>query len=323
MGPLWTTVPDRDVEAINAGWDPARRSDPERQAAYSFVRSINEQLARSSSGDIVVYVPGINTDFARPVVMASALARYMGQDRVVVAYCWPSTGNIFDYGVDTETVALTVRNLRDLLLLLSAETSVRRIHVVSYSRGAAVVNGAVSQLRLIHAFDDVETMRGARKLGTIVYAGPDEDLMVFKGLFLDQIDDIFESFFIYASPRDFALKLSGSLMSGTERLGRPGSGFDEATIESLREEMFSAFIDVEYAQKRAGAGSSGHSFWYDNSWVSSDLITALKYGLPPAERGLIRGEDGAKWTFPEDYPERIRAIVTKRETHPPAPVAVK
>ena len=55
----------------------------------------------------------------------------------------------------------------------------------------------------------------------------------------------------------------------------------------------SAFIDVEYAQKRAGEGASGHSFWYDNSWVSSDLITALRYHLPPSERGLIRAEDGA------------------------------
>jgi esterase/lipase superfamily enzyme len=312
IGPLWTTVPDRDADAVLAGWDPARRDDAERQPAYTFVRQIDAQLARSRGRDIVVLVPGINTDFARPVKMASALAHYMGRDSVFLAYCWPATGSFMDYNRDTETVALTVRNLRDLLLLLSAETTVRRIHLIGYSRGAPIVSAALNELRLIHAFDDVETMRAARKLGTIVYAGPDQDIMVFKGLFLDRIDDLFESYVIYASPRDFALQLSGSLTSGTERLGRPGSGLNEADLASLSQEMTSAFVDVEYAQRRAGEGAAGHSFWYDNPWVSSDLITALKYGLPPAERGLVRTADGATWTFPEDYPQRIRAIVAER-----------
>ncbi len=319
IGPLWTTVPDRDADAVLVGWDPKRRDDAERQPAYAFVRDIDEKLARSRTGDIVVYVPGINTDFSRPVMTASSLAHYMGRDTVFIAYCWPASGNVLDYGRDTETVALTVRNLRDLLMLLSEETAVRRIHLMGYSRGAPIVTAAVGQIRLIHAFDDVATMRAARKLGTIVYMGPDKDLMVFKSLFLDRIDDVYESMIIYSSPRDFALELSALLMSRTERLGRPGAGLTEADLESLRRDMVSTFIDVEYAQQRAGKGSAGHSFWYDNPWVSSDLIAALKYGLPPAERGLIRTEDGAKWRFPEDYPDRIRAIVAERRTRSAAP----
>ncbi len=59
---------------------------------------------------------------------------------------------------------------------------------MGYSRGAAVLTGALHDIRLIHASDDVETIRSARKLGTAVYAGPDEDLMIFRSIFLDQVD---------------------------------------------------------------------------------------------------------------------------------------
>ncbi len=39
----------------------------------------------------------------------------------------------------------------------------------------------------------------------------------------------------------------------------------------------------------------------------------MRYGLPPADRGLIRAEDGAMWTFPEDYPKVIRTIGKEQE----------
>ncbi len=123
-----------------------------------------------------------------------------------------------------------------------------------------------------------------------------------------------DSFVVYVSPRDFALTLSKTMASGTERLGNPGAGITEQDLEDLRAEMVSAFVNVEYAQERAGAGGLGHTFWYDNPWVSADLIAVLRYGLPPADRGLIRAEDGAMWTFPEDYPQVIRRIGREQES---------
>lgn len=34
---------------------------------------------------------------------------------------------------------------------------------------------------------------------------------------------------------------------------------------------------------------------------------ALRYGLPPGDRGLVLSDDLPIWTFPEDYVDRLRA----------------
>ncbi len=115
MGPLWTTIPDRDREVVVSGWDLARRDDPRRQGAYAFARAVNEKLARSKVKDITIFVSGINVDFARPVKLTAEFAHYMGRDGVFIAYCWPAAGSIFAYNRDTETLPLTTRNLRELL----------------------------------------------------------------------------------------------------------------------------------------------------------------------------------------------------------------
>ncbi|MDX2499988.1 MAG: hypothetical protein QNL14_05700, partial [Deltaproteobacteria bacterium] len=46
-------------------------------------------------------------------------------------------------------------------------------------------------------------------------------------------------------------------------------------------------------------------------WASSDILITLAYGLSPAERGLVRGENMPVWEFPADYIERLRAAIIK------------
>ena len=90
IGPLWTTIPGRDREAILAGWDPALRDDPQRRGAYEFARAVNEKLARSKVKDITIFVSGINVGFARPVKLTAEFAHYMGRDGVFMPTrpCW-------------------------------------------------------------------------------------------------------------------------------------------------------------------------------------------------------------------------------------------
>ncbi|GGE01887.1 hypothetical protein GCM10011529_05350 [Polymorphobacter glacialis] len=47
-------------------------------------------------------------------------------------------------------------------------------------------------------------------------------------------------------------------------------------------------------------------------WVSSDVLVALLFHLPPGERGLVAGKTelapgkvAEYWSFPADYPERL------------------
>jgi esterase/lipase superfamily enzyme len=305
FGPLWTTVPGLERQA--AGTDTGRQEQPELPA-HEFAEAIDRRLAVAPVREVTVFVPGINTGFGRPLLLAAGLAHFMGTDGVVVAYSWPVSGNMLAYARDTETVRLASRNLRELLRLLADRTDVERINLLGYSRGAAVVNGALLQLRLMNWDCDEETLRSRTRIGTVVYAGPDEDVDLFRSLVLDRVGEMVEAYVVYLSTQDLALSISRSLMSGTRRLGVPGEASDQEA-ERLRAETVSGFVDVGLAQDRAGRGLWGHSFWVDNPWVSSDLILTLRYALAPRERGLVREGDELFWSFPEDYPERVAEVV--------------
>jgi esterase/lipase superfamily enzyme len=304
-GPLWTTVPGAAREVPLADGE---HGAPLQRPALEFAAAIDRRLELAPTREVTVFVPGINTGFGRPLLLAAGLAHFLGTDGVVVAYCWPVAGNMLAYSRDTETVGLASRNLRELLRLLAEHTDVERINVLGYSRGAAVVNGALLQLRLMHRGEDVEALRSRTRIGTVVYAGPDEDVDLFRNLSLDRVDDLLEAYVVYVSTQDLALSISRSFMSGTQRLGVPGE-VSEREAEEIRSEAVSGFVDVGLAQDRAGRGLWGHSFWVDNPWVSSDLILTLRYGLAPAERGLVREDDELMWRFPEDYPERLSTVV--------------
>ena len=59
---------------------------------------------------------------------------------------------------------------------------------------------------------------------------------------------------------------------------------------------------------RPGRATSTHGYWFGNAWVSSDVLAQLRFGLGPAERGLVREEPGdGIWRFPDDYPDRVDA----------------
>jgi hypothetical protein len=67
-----------------------------------------------------------------------------------------------------------------------------------------------------------------------------------------------------------------------------------------------------------GLSTRSHTFWYDDPWVSSDVLITLLHHLNPNERGLEAGDTsfGAHyWTFTPDYPERLTAVIDHlRET---------
>ena len=71
--------------------------------------------------------------------------------------------------------------------------------------------------------------------------------------------------------------------------------------------------------------ATSHTFWYDDPWVSSDVLATLLFHLAPTERGLDPGAaaSGTRyWTFPADYPARMPALLdtlrTRLREPPPA-----
>ena len=64
-------------------------------------------------------------------------------------------------------------------------------------------------------------------------------------------------------------------------------------------------IDVTDAED-AGA-RSGHSYFRDSPWVSSDILATLSTRLGPAERGLVRAQPSRPlWRYPPDFIARLQ-----------------
>ena len=316
FGPLWTTIPSTDREAFDEAQASTRPSDPIREPSTHFAETINAWLTDVSCPEIFVYVPGYNTSFATAIYRTAEFCQVAGRDGIFIAYSWPAQSNPFNYVGDSVTARVSARNLRQFLIYLGEETNARRIHVLSYSAGAPIVTEALLQLRLIHAGSSQQQIRDSLRLGSIVYAGSDEDVDLFRNLFMDSVEDLCESFTVYTSSSDAGLGMSRSFMSGTPRLGSPMDALTESDLESLRRSSgeHGGFVDVSEAMDAAGRGDIfAHGYWYLNPWVSGDIFMNVRYGLSPEERGLVRSEDDPFWNFPDDYDVRVREIYLREE----------
>jgi esterase/lipase superfamily enzyme len=306
FGPLWTTISAAQPEARAEAVASTSPDDPIREPARRFVDEVNARLASAGTNDIVVYVHGFNTPFAAPIHMMAQFEHYMAHDVVCIAYSWPSRATPIGYSTQLFKAGTTIRKLRELLILLAEHTDVDRIHLVSYSAGAPILAETLLQLRLIHADTPPDEIRERTRIGTVVFAGADEDVEYIRGLALDKVGEIFDSVTIYMSRTDAAMVLSRTFTTGTARLGRALNELNEAELEAVRAQDKLQVVDVTRAVNIAGGGDIwSHAYWYLNPWVSTDVIAQFRYRLPPEERALQREQDQAVWEFPKDYPEQI------------------
>ncbi len=308
FGKLWTTIPQTDPEFMLAHAS-VFGDDQIRRPANEFIEAINERLAKTESKQVLIYVAGFNTKFADTTQQIAQAVHFMGRDVVGIAYSWPVHTHPFKYCADRRLGGLTVRHLRELIQLLSERSDAKSINILSFSAGGPIVSDAILQLRLMHAASDLEHLRSSLKIGRVIYVAADEDLTYFRNMYLDGFDDLPQRILVYTSRIDRGLALSRTFKYSTTRLGRPMAGLSEADLEDLRESGETSYIDVTGAIRTAGSGDIyGHSYWYGNPWVSTDLIAAVRYGLTPEQRALEWNEEIAHWYFPKDYPTRIRAI---------------
>lgn len=309
FGRLWTTISPTDPERYAAARATRSPADPIRAPAHRFAAAVDERLAASVEPDLYVFVAGYNTTFHETVNRIGQFGHFV-RDGVYLAYSWPTRGGALGYVEDAQNGALSVRNLRELLIFLAQATRVRRIHLIGYSAGAQVLADALLQLRLLHRSDDAAALQRKLRIGRILYPAPDLDVMYTRNLDLDDLGDLGQASTIYVSRDDSALWASARLLFKAPRLGRPDNALTEADLEKLRGETLSAFVDPGQAQRSAGRGDRfGHAYWYGNPWVSTDALLFLRYGLAPADRGLVRSESGTYWVFPENYSERLRDVL--------------
>lgn len=270
----------------------------------AFVRAVDEALAASPLSDVFVFLPGYNTRFEWPVAVMGQYRHYSNRKGVFLAYCWPAKGTFWTYGSDTRRARASVPNFRRILKLL-ARTKAQRVHLLAYSFGAMIVNRTLVQL-----ITEEPALIG--KIGSIIYPAGDASLEGFRAIFIEG-GGPGPRFTVYTSDRDLGIRLSGAMHhAGIPRLGHCEGALTDGDRRALRTIEASGFVDVDRATREAGGGMLRHQYFHQNPWVISDALLASFYWLSPAERGLVRKEDGAVWEFPSDFPERVKRIASER-----------
>ncbi len=273
--------------------------------ALDWLAEIDAALDAARDADVLVYVHGANTTVERAAGQASQLRHFTGRNAVVVLFAWPTAENFLRYSRDIRTAIGSAPKLVDLMGLIAEHTATERINVFTYSAGATVGGDALG-------LAGRERPGLAARVGEVYHAAPDAD---FRG-FVDDLGD-----YAGAAARvttavnlgDSALRLAGAVNRGS-RAGRPD--LDELDAEAagwLLEATLSEGLEIVQVSPETmpQLPATSHTFWYDDPWVSNDLLLALLFHLSPGARGLEPGTattGQGYWTFPADYPERAAQL---------------
>ena len=68
---------------------------------------------------------------------------------------------------------------------------------------------------------------------------------------------------------------------------------------------------IDVTDAAASTSGNGHAYFRASPWVSSDILTALAYDIEPAKRGLEKKGDEPVWSFPPDYIDRLRKVLSE------------
>jgi esterase/lipase superfamily enzyme len=147
------------------------------------------------------------------------------------------------------------------------------------------------------------------KIGNVILTGSDYDLDLFGGLVVDGLLKVTDRHTIYLSGTDKALGISNWVFGGRNRLGQVWRDLenDAPAAEFLRDHDELIVIDVSEAEQ--SASGNGHAYFRKSPWVSSDILATLRYGLAPADRGLVLSAELPIWTFPPDYIDKLRGVL--------------
>ena len=317
----WSTMAGGDnrpfLRLVNmneqAKLEPGSVPGPELEAWFA---ALDGAIRANRSRDIIVYVHGANTTVERAAGQAAQLLHFTGRNSTVVLFAWPTAENFLRYSRDMVTAFGAAPHLAHLVSLLSQHTSAQSISVLTYSAGATVGSDALALV--------VEEGRqpGATpvRLGEVYHAAPDADFRTFVND-LHKYAAEAERTTVSVNLNDSALRLS-QVINRASRAGRPD-------MRELNEDETRWLLDATRAydldlvkvrpENIPGLSRHSHTFWYDDPWVSSDVLITLLFRLRPSDRGLADnvGTSGSHyWTFTPDYPQRLSTVVsTLRSEH--------
>lgn len=281
-------------------------------AAAWLVADLKASIGSARDRDLLIYVHGAKVNFYNACVFAAQLDHFMGRDMVSLAFAWPSRQNIVAYGTggDVKRAYRSAEAFASLLEVLARESGARRIHIVCWSAGGRLVSSALSELRDRYSGLESKELRQRLRIGTVYFAAAD----VPGDEFIDRlpaINEVATRVVVTASEKDGALKKAKLLMGGGTRIGSVKGDLTPDQQKTVLAADRLEVIDVSRGWLGRGFDITGHSYWFDHPWASSDLILAVRSDFGPADRALEPTDHAMLWTIPEDYPSRLRSILTR------------
>ena len=273
----------------------------------AFAAALNTELGRTRARVLNVYVHGYNVDFEHPCKVAAELSHYMRGEGVWLAFAWPSRQSPLGYGADVRRSFAAAPHLALVLDFLSRRTRATRINVLGNSAGTALLTEGLALLRETYPERDEAGLRRLR-IGTVVYCSAVLEWSEFSAA-LRRFQDLPVRVSVLVSPHDAVLRALG--LFGSTRVGATNPDeLSEQERGALAAAQKVELIDATRTDVPGeSSGFGGHFAWMTHSWVSSDVLVSLQYGLAPGARGLVPLMNGRAWYFPEDYPQRVVKIV--------------
>ena len=283
--------------------------DAPGEAALAWFKAIDEALARSADPNLTIYVHGANTSIGRATAQAAQYRHFTGRNSVVLSYLWPSAENFMRFGHDVSKAGQAGPVFAQLVQLLARHTHARHINVIAYSSGAMVASPGLALLGTPAPGYDPHALR----LGEVYYPAPDADFRQFVTE-LQAYHAYPKRVTVAVNMRDSVLVLSRLHQRGS-RAGRPDpTELSEEDAQWMVES--SQRLDFDLISARSddlpNMDRRSHIFWYEDPWVSSDVLLKMLFNLTPEQRGLqhnLTADNLQYWTFPKDYEARLDGVV--------------
>jgi len=275
------------------------------------LNDMNASIQSSRDHDLLIYVHGAKVNFYNANVFAAQLDHFMGRDMTSMAFSWPTRQNIIAYGGggDVRRAYRAAPALTSLLEELAEHTVARRIHIVCWSAGGRVTTAALKALYERHADSGVD-LRERFRLGTVYYAAADVPGEEFLEA-LPALDALSSRVIVTVSSNDGALTMAKKFMGGGTRLGVRNKDLTEEDWAVVQSAQRLEVIDVSRDWEGRGFDITGHRYWFDHPWASTDVVLSVRSDLPPADRGLAPTDLDLLWAIPPDYPQRLRESLSR------------
>ncbi|SEB09127.1 alpha/beta hydrolase [Variovorax sp. YR216] len=277
--------------------------------AKAFFAMVNQALAASPNSELLIYVHGSNNTVPRAAAQAAQFRHFTGRRMVVLVFMWPSAGSILRYLTDVSNAEASVPPFARMVELLAENTSASKIDVLAYSAGAQVLSPALVRLGTPRPGETREQLQKRLRLGQIYFTAPDIDTRRFVNELGGYID-VIERVSIAANLNDSVLRFA-AIVGRASRAGRPDvTELDEEQTRFLVDASRKLRFDLIRVDPKdiPNLPETSHAFWYDDPWVSGDMLAQFVLNAPPTRRGLDEQltPGGARyWRFPADFYDRI------------------